>query len=1556
MNKIIIRIAVLAAICSIAAAAPMVNKPFTFYQPDGTPLTLIMNGDEYYMSARTSDGFTVVRDKDSGWICYAELSADGSDLVSTGVAVDESITASSAGVDAITLYPGKVIEREIKLPLSSISEKSRANRDLLGVYQPSVAQEPAESEIGLMAATAMPGTKDVTRFADTIRGLVIVFDFSDAPAGYTLQQYTDKINRSDYHYANGNAASLRTFYEDVSRGVFVIDNYVYGVFRAPETFAYYDNLNYASGAQILLDYGLNKMDDEGFDFSRLSTFSNGEIRALSVMYTGNPAAWAEGMWFHSSSWGGFSADGVHSGRYCTDSANDLSPGTLIHEYGHMAGEWPDAYSYIGGEPGTWGVMGGGYCDLPNPYFLYENGWLDGVNLFGTPGTQAMSSTDAHFAYFYYNPAQASEFYIIRPYTRSLMYCPDLPDEGLTFWRVNTNGDNANYPDRDRHIELVHANNSDTNKTTNVCFDADSLLDEFTAYTTPSSNWKFGTMAMEPSGMDVTNISSPGAEMSFTLGVPPVPVPFYKLNGNTNDISGNGFDGICHNFTESEQWTYDVFSASSYGFSRALRFDGIDDYVSCPAASGASDDFTATFWVNADKLDNMVVLDKLPAGTGAAGWSIGLKADGAIKFTIGSYENNSKLITEPAVYEQGRWTNIACTFAGGTAKIFVNGAPRAIMHGITQSVNTTAAEMRMGIASHAQTDLIYQGLLDSVRIYAEALDEGPLNAIDELDFDPDNGTTAEYLFEETSGTVAVDTSGHSAYGNLGGGMSFDSDAVSRNGNGALMFDGVDDYVSLAPQDKKNNGLTIALWAYPTAIQNWARFVDFGNGPYSDNIILSRFQTSNNLVLEIYNGDTSGGTVHAQGAIELNKWQYFTATVTDTGAVSLYKDGQLVSEGSTSVPAQVFRKNLYLGRSNWSADSFYKGAMDDVRVFNYPLTGDEINRLYRGYMACSPAPYSGRKDVAPVETLRFTPAADAMRHHIYFGTDYASVEAADTASAQYKGATRFAEYNPVGLQPWNEYFWRVDEVMSDGSLIKGDVWRFSTVGGLLRQVWTGLSSSNYISALRAAADYPLHPTFEEIISTFETPSGFADNYGTRILGYVCPRTSGIYRFWIAGDDEVELYLSSDDTTVNFSMIAYVHNASTSERDFDRYSTQRSAPVSLVAGERYMVKVLHKEGVGGDHISVAWQGPDSPERSVIDGFYISPRVDNENPFFAAEFTGPLAAAENRPFTGALTPATDYDSTNITYSKIAGPRWLTLAADGSLEGLPSAADTGANYFTVRATDPDGAFGETTLVMDVEDIFDGSMGLSDLIGLAENWLSDELESPGNIDGSGNVDNKDFAAFAANLGSGLINGLVGAWSMADVYGDAVRANYGPYNGTMVNMGPYRGEGALSFNGVEQYVNFAGFKGITGTSARSCCAWIKTNAAGLEIMSWGGDGNGEKWLILTNGDGTLRVGVNGGNINGTVNIADGQWHHIAVVLADDGSPNANEIKLYVDGADDTGSSLSEPINTAAGQDFQLGRTEIRGTLRYFDGLMKEVLLYDKALAPQDISQIYNAGGF
>ena len=64
----------------------------------------------------------------------------------------------------------------------------------------------------------------------------------------------------------------------------------------------------------------------------------------------------------------------------------------------------------------------------------------------------------------------------------------------------------------------------------------------------------------------------------------------------------------------------------------------------------------------------------------------------------------------------------------------------------------------------------------------------------------------------------------------------------------------------------------------------------------------------------------------------------------------------------------------------------------------------------------------------------------------------------------------------------------------------------------------------------------------------------------------------------------------------------------------------------------------------------------------------------------------------------ATDPDvSDTLTFSKIAGPGWLAVAANGNLSGVPNIDDIGPNSFTVRVTDFSGEYDEAMLNIDVE-------------------------------------------------------------------------------------------------------------------------------------------------------------------------------------------------------------------------------------------------------------------
>ena len=195
----------------------------------------------------------------------------------------------------------------------------------------------------------------------------------------------------------------------------------------------------------------------------------------------------------------------------------------------------------------------------------------------------------------------------------------------------------------------------------------------------------------------------------------------------------------------------------------------------------------------------------------------------------------------------------------------------------------------------------------------------------------------WRLDEISGTGVTDISGKENHAVTKNGLSFDDNSIPGMLGYALRFDGTDDYIQLPVAfDEFDNGFSAAFWTYPTAVKKWARFIDLGNGPNANNIIVSRFDTTNDLTVQGFSGSSGGSYVRASNAITLNTWQFFAVTMDNLGNTRIYKNGQLLQTGTTTRPLSVQRNLNYIGRSNWSADAYFQGDMDDIRIFDYPLS--------------------------------------------------------------------------------------------------------------------------------------------------------------------------------------------------------------------------------------------------------------------------------------------------------------------------------------------------------------------------------------------------------------------------------------------------------------------------------------------------------------------------------------------------------------------------------------------------------------------------------------------
>ncbi|HYE99989.1 MAG TPA: PA14 domain-containing protein [Planctomycetota bacterium] len=234
-----------------------------------------------------------------------------------------------------------------------------------------------------------------------------------------------------------------------------------------------------------------------------------------------------------------------------------------------------------------------------------------------------------------------------------------------------------------------------------------------------------------------------------------------------------------------------------------------------------------------------------------------------------------------------------------------------------------------------------------------------------------------------------------------------------------------------------------------------------------------------------------------------------------------------------------------------------------------------------------------------------------------------------------------------------------------------------GVVLREVWTSVPGSS-VDELRRHPAFPAKPDQSSTHDLFEAPSNWGDNYGTRLRGFLHPPTTGNYTFWVAGDDHCELWISADADPARRAVVARVP-AYSDARGWDQAPEQKSAPVRLVAGQKYYIEALQKESTGGDALAVGWQLPDGKMERPIPGTRLSaPLTSGESPASAVQ--GMVARFREE----VLAPAQTLASGRLDAAKAVAAFPPLLSAVSRWE--TSLRDAFANYANRVAAQPSDA------------------------------------------------------------------------------------------------------------------------------------------------------------------------------------------------------------------------------------------------------------------------------
>ena len=210
---------------------------------------------------------------------------------------------------------------------------------------------------------------------------------------------------------------------------------------------------------------------------------------------------------------------------------------------------------------------------------------------------------------------------------------------------------------------------------------------------------------------------------------------------------------------------------------------------------------------------------------------------------------------------------------------------------------------------------------------------------------DDHLVVHYALDETTGTVAADSSGNGHNGALVGGPAL-------TGDSGVTLDGVDDHVKLPDNILAGlDSITVSTEVLIRANQATPYFIyGLGTPATSNSGAGYLFATGNSYKTAITPGNWSGEQVTSTTAsLPRDVWKTLTYTLDDpTDVATLYLDGVKVAEknGVTVKPSVIGAGTTtanYIGRSNYASDRYLAGSVRDFRIYDTALSAVEVTAL-------------------------------------------------------------------------------------------------------------------------------------------------------------------------------------------------------------------------------------------------------------------------------------------------------------------------------------------------------------------------------------------------------------------------------------------------------------------------------------------------------------------------------------------------------------------------------------------------------------------------------------
>lgn len=307
----------------------------------------------------------------------------------------------------------------------------------------------------------------------------------------------------------------------------------------------------------------------------------------------------------------------------------------------------------------------------------------------------------------------------------------------------------------------------------------------------------------------------------------------------------------------------------------------------------------------------------------------------------------------------------------------------------------------------------------------------------------------WKLDDKTGTTAVDSSPNKNNGTLVNGATW---AVGQF-DGAVQLDGTNDYVNLpiGPLISTLKSTSLTIWANFESGGSWTRIWDIGSGETVNMFLTPAVGTTGAMRFAIRTAAVGEQQLTAPSILAAG-WHHIAVVInSDTANMQLFLDGNVVATATTQLqPTNLGNTTQnWLGRSQYAADGYYRGRLDDFRIFDRTLTGAEIQKVIKGVgygTAGEPRPADKATDVRRDVTLMWGPGEAAKAHDVYLGASLADVTNASRTNKLSVLVSQGQDANsydpPAVFELGKTYYWRIDEVdATSAAIVKGEVWSFT-----------------------------------------------------------------------------------------------------------------------------------------------------------------------------------------------------------------------------------------------------------------------------------------------------------------------------------------------------------------------------------------------------------------------------------------------------------------------------------------------------------------------------------